>query len=337
MLSLSCTRQEILMDCSCSNSAKIPVTTDWTQSGITPQNITMLFYSDIDGSLAFEHRYEHNSNEVHSYVHVPVGKYTVVVFNELRGQISNIAVRGYENLSTLGFYAMENPDVRARSRDNSYIHEPGNLGVKIIRDFEVTNELIAYTHEDELTNVSVSTKSTSEALLNILPENKINWLDIKAHIKGLNNARMPALVDLQNISDGYIVQEDKNTMTPATMQFDMNNRTYDTGSYRDGTISTRVALFGTLGDRVSVSDHSADFPIIVDILFMLVDKDKTLVSRKVDVTNLITFDKELSGSVTLTINIDIDDPLPDVKPEGGTDSGFGSELEDWDEIDVPLS
>ena len=117
----------------------------------------------------------------------------------------------------------------------------------------------------------------------------------------------------------------------------MNNRTYDAGSDKNGTISARVALFGTLGDRNSISDHSADRPIILDILFMLIDSDKTLVSRKVDITNLITFDNELSGSISLTIDVDIDELLPDVKPEGGVDSGFGSELEDWDEIDVPLS
>lgn len=336
VLTLSCERQDILMECFCNNRAKVPITIDWTKSGIIPQNITILFYNDRDGSLVLEHCYEHNTNTVHSYVHLPVGEYTAVAFNELRNQINNVSVQEYENLSTLGFYASENVDVVMRSRSHTYAHQPGMLGVKIIKNLVVTNELIDYTYDKTLTRISNDTKSRYNALLNIIPENKISWLNINVDVKGLINARMPALVDLKNISVGYMAGDDKNCHTPAVMQFDINNRTYNPGSTTDGTISTRVALFGTLGDRNSITDHH-DKPIIVDILFMLVDKDKTLIRRKKDITNLITFNKEQSGSISLIVDVSIDTPLPDVKPEGGSDSGFGSELEDWGNVDVPLS
>lgn len=333
---VSCERQEILKECFCTNSAKIPITVDWSNLSIVPQNVTMMFYNNSDGSFALEHRYEHNNNSVHSYVHVPEGEYTVVIFNELRGQVNNIDVREHNNLSTLGFYAKANHNAITYSKGHSHIHQPGELAVKTIRNLIVTSELIAYTHGEGLTKVSNKTKSNFEMLLNIAPNNKISWLDITIHIDGLNNARMPALVDLQNISEGYMVGDDKNCATPKIMQFDMNNRTYDTGSLTDGTISTRVALWGTLGDRTSIIGHH-DAPMIIDVLFMLVDKDKTLVNIEVDITNIISFDEEVSGSISLDLNVDMDSALPDVEPEGGDDSGFGSELEDWDEIEVPLS
>lgn len=334
---LSCQRQDLLRDCSCSEKAKIPITINWAKSGITPQNVTVLFYKKSDGSLVLEHSYEHNNNSVHSYVHVPVGVYTAVVFNELCNQIDNVRLQGDKNLATLGFYATENTDVTMASRTHTYMHQPGQLGLKVIRDIVVTEELIAYTHGESLTKVSVETKTKSALLLNVIPDNKINSMDIVVPVKGLNNARMPALVDLHNTSNGYMVNEDKNCMSSAAIQFPMNNRTYNEGSTTDGTISTHVAFFGTLGDRNSTIDQPEEEPIVIDILFMLVDKDKTLVNQKIDITDVISFDEEDSGSISADIEVEIDEPLPEVEPEDDGGSGFESELEDWEEVDVPLS
>ena len=262
----------------------------------------------------------------------------MVVFNELRNQIKNVKVSGDENLATLCFDATENTDVMMASKgEGSYMHQPGQLGVKLIRNLVVTSELIAYTHGEALTKVSGETKSKSEMLLNIIPDNKINRLDIKVPVKGLNNARMPALVDLQHTATGYMVNVDKNCMTSATIQFTMNNRTYNPGSTTDGTISTQVTLFGTLGDRNSTEDQPKEEPIVLDILFMLVDKDKTLVNQQIDITEIIDFDEEESGSISIDVEMGVEEPLPEVEPEEDGDSGFESELEDWDVIDVPLS
>ena len=39
--------------------------------------------------------------------------------------------------------------------------------------------------------------------------------------------------------------------------------------------------------------------------------------------------------VILSLNVDDNEPLPDVKPEGG-ESGFGANLVNWDEVIVDL-
>jgi hypothetical protein len=331
---LSCKRQDLLKDCSCTGGAKIPITTFWTKAGIEPINITVLIYNEHDGSLALEHKYEHNANEIHSYIHVPKGRYSVVFFNELRNQIKNVKVRGHENLSTLEFYATENLNPIERYVDNKLVNQVGELGVKVLHAFEVTDELIYYTH-GEITDVSSSTKWASEMLLNIIPDNALSWLDITVHVKGLNNSRMPALMHFHNISGGYIVSTNKNSMTPASIQFTIENRKYNEGSFTDGTISAKIPLFGTLGDRFSIVDYSKENPIIADILFMLVDKNKTLINQKTDVTRDITFEKERSGAITLNLHLIIDKPLPEVIPEND-DTGFGSNLEDWNVIEIPI-
>ena len=333
--SSSCQRHDMLMDCSCSNRAKIPIAIDWTKSGIVPKNVTILFYKEDCGSLAFEHNYEHNDKEVETYVYLPVGKYTAVVFNELRNEINDVKVKGYKNLSTLGFYADEDTEIIERSA-GMYVEEPDILGLKVIRNIDITPEFIADLNDKGSTNDSSVIDSTYNMLTNIEPENKVSLINIVLHVKGLNNARMPALIDLRNISGAYMPAEDINNTTPAVIQFDMNNRIYNTGSTTEGNISGEIAFFGVLGDRYSVEDQPTEAPIILDVLFMLVDKKKTLIRQKLDITDLITFDVVHTGSITLTTDIHLDVALPDVEPEGGSDSGFGSGLNDWDIIDVPL-
>ena len=83
-------------------------------------------------------------------------------------------------------------------------------------------------------------------------------------------------------------------------------------------------------------DHTKDTQIILEVFFKLVDKEKTLVSQSINITNHITFDKEKEGAINFPAYISLDKALPDVEPEDDGDSGFDSELEDWDIIDIPL-
>ncbi|MGL4852518.1 MAG: hypothetical protein ACRC3Z_07745, partial [Phocaeicola sp.] len=76
--------------------------------------------------------------------------------------------------------------------------------------------------------------------------------------------------------------------------------------------------------------------IYLDLLFMLVDEEKTVVNYTVDVTPLLKFTQNSNGSVQIAITVELPEALPDVVPEGTDNSGFGSDLEDWDAIDIPL-
>lgn len=317
-LTVSCHRQPL--EDEYYEHVKVPVGIDWSKADITPQNVTVLFYNESDGKLALEHRFENNGNEIQSYADVPYGKYTVVVFNELRDQIEYVGVRGHETLKTLEFYAKTDTEVKKVKSPNSkatdaYIKEPDIVATSVVRGFEV--------------------KAENRMLVGLVPERKVGYMDITLHIKGLNNARMPALVDLRNIAGSYFVDTDRNSTAPVACQFMMDNRTYDSESTTDGTISAKVKVFGVLGDRTTTSDQPTSQPIELDILLMLVDADKTIVNHVVNITDMLTFTGEVNGSISLETELPIPSPLPDVEPEGG-DSGFGSNLIDWGVIDVPL-
>ncbi len=57
----SCERKPLYDSCVCSNTLSIPINIDWTTCGITPQNVSVLFYNTDDGTLAYEHTFEHNT------------------------------------------------------------------------------------------------------------------------------------------------------------------------------------------------------------------------------------------------------------------------------------
>lgn len=324
MLLFSCNRRPL--EEICEDTALIPIGTVWTQADIKPQNVTALFYSQDDGRLVLEHRFENTPNRIQTYASVPAGKYTVVIFNELRGQIVGVGIRGYENFSTLEAYAIPNPNVRNRSDGNSYVYEPDILASVIVSNFDVTNEMINQTM-----------KGAIEALVGLVPLRKVHQFNIIAHVKGLNNARMPALVDLLGIAESYSLKGNKNTWIVAAQQFTMNNRTYDGGSRKDGVISETIYTLGFLGEQPSETSLHNDSPVQLDFLFMLVDTEKTLVRQLVDVTSLIRFQAEAYGATTFNLYVELPDPLPDVVPEGSGNSGFETEIIDWDLIEVPLN
>ncbi len=326
----SCCRKPISDDCTCSNTLAIPISVDWETSGITLQNVTVLIYNTDDGELVYEHQYEHNSEDIQSYVTLPVGDYTAVFFNELRDQIDYVSCIDHENLATLKFESSSADNLlRSRNTSNGYVAQPGDLAVAVVNDVIVTNDIISET---------TMTRATTEALMGVTPVKKNITINITIHIDNIYYARMPALVDLINISDGYYVSGDSNSTTSSTLQFTMSNRTYDDGSIYDGEISTSITTFGTLNDRLSTSEHDEDSPITLDLLFKLIDEEQTEVNLVEDVTDLIGFESQSDGSITLTIDLSITEALPEVEPEDSSGgSGFSSDVVDWSVVEVPLT
>ncbi len=341
-LLVACERKPISDTCVCATTLSIPIDIDWETSGIELQNVTVLFYDSSDGTLLYEHKYEHNNNDIQSYAYLPEGSYTAVVFNELRDQIDYLSCVGYDNLYTLRFESSADDPARSRATTRSYVEQSGDLAVAMVEGIEVTEDMIleaAYAADDDTGStkaLSTATKATIVSLMGVTTVKKNSTISITAHIDNIYYARMPALVDLNNLADGYYVYGDVNSNVPSTIQFTMNNRTYDEGSMYNGSISTTISTFGTLVDRSSTSGHDESTPVTLDFLFQLIDADYTEVSYEEDVTDQISFD-ETNNAIYLSINFNLSEPLPEVEPENsGGGSGFGAEVEDWDEVDVPL-
>ncbi|MFI3283368.1 MAG: DUF5119 domain-containing protein, partial [Rikenellaceae bacterium] len=316
----SCERKTLTTECLCTSTMLIPIDVDWSVCGVTPQNVTLLIYNKENGDLYYEHYYEHNIEDIQSYVRLGEGEYTAVVFNELRDQINYISCVDHQNLYTLKFESETSTPLRSRLESRGYVSQVGDLAVATIENIEITQEKILeaesivaeYYSSTKAAELSASTKSTVESLLDVQPTKKSSTIEINAHITGIHNARTPALVDLINLADGYYVYGDQNSSSTSTLQFTTSDIDYDDGSTRDGVISTTITTFGTLSDRSSTSGHDDDTAVTLDILFQLINESSDEVNLTKDVTDDITHTQLSDGSYYITINTTFTDALPDV-------------------------
>ncbi len=355
LAAVSCYRKPIHDDCICNNRLTIPISVDWTKSGVEVKNVTVLFYDLQTGELVQEHKYEHPKNssaaDIHSYVDLARGSYKAVLFNELRNQIDYVSCVDHENLSTLKFEG--NSDKGAQevnqgrtTTTRSYVSEPGDLAVAVIEEITVTDEMILETEQaaklaqqaQTKAALSPATKATVESLLGVVPLKKNNKFSITVHAENIRAARMDVVADLSNLSDGYFVSSDSNSEVSSTLQFSFDERTYYEDQKIDGTISAEASSFGTLADKRSTAAHD-DKPIELTLYIVLYDEDKTKDTRTIDVTDLITVTDLADGSVLYSIETELTDPLPDVTPDGSSGgSGFGSSVDEWgDAVDVPIN
>ncbi|MFI3266653.1 MAG: DUF5119 domain-containing protein [Rikenellaceae bacterium] len=337
----SCERKPLYDDCSCYSTLSIPIDVDWETSGVTPEkNVTVLVYNSNDGSLYYEYTYEHNDNDIQSYISLGSGSYTAVVFNEKRDQVDYVSCVGYENLSTLKFESNAAEEVlRSRSTTRNYVQQPGDLAVAVVEGIVITDDMIVEGYNEEGTkSTSSATKATVESLTGVTPLKKNTTINIVAHVDNLFYANSPALADLVNLADGYYAYGDSNSSTTSTLQFKMGDFVFDDpDSYFNGSLSGTVTAFGTLESRTSTSGHDSN-PVMLDILFQQIDAAGTETPLVMDVTNYITFTNNSDGSVTIDIEVTFEEALPEVQPDGSSgSSGLGSNVAEWEKVDVPLN
>ncbi|MFI3305507.1 MAG: DUF5119 domain-containing protein [Rikenellaceae bacterium] len=137
VVAASCERKPIYDDCVCNNTLAIPIDIDWEPSGVDLQNVSVLFYDAEDGSLAYEHQYEHNTKDIQSYAYLPTGRYTAVVFNELRDQIDYLPLEVSEGATLsdpIYFYPNSGGDYQYQDNAANQTINPQYIVIKGVAD-----------------------------------------------------------------------------------------------------------------------------------------------------------------------------------------------------------
>ena len=333
---LGCTRRDIVDGLS--TKALLPVNVYWTKANLKAQNTTVMVY-DESGALYLEKSFSSSADHLSAYGEIALepGDYTVIVFNEIRGQIENIQMKGHRRLSEFEAYVTPVNQVYKNSvisDDIIYCKEPGILAVWK-GPVTVTKEMVFYSDSESGNLVeSESLIDKFNVLTEIYPIRRTAKVNFTVNVKGLNNARMPAMAAIYNMSEGYSFEEDKNLYSPVAHQFLMSERTYNEDSFTDGKIVSSINSFGLMGEQTKVSDFKER--ILFDLNFILVDQDKTFISNRVDITDNLEIKSDIE--ISISTSIEIETPLPDVKPEDSDGSGMDSSVEDWigEDIDIIL-
>ncbi len=281
------------------------------------------------------------TNYAQTTAYIPVGVYNILVFNETVDGHDYIEFDGIDNYDTVTAYweSSQLAPSYVRSTTRAVVNTEDLLLVDRLEGFEITDQMLI---DDEVQRITFT-----PVLVN-------RRMTVTAHIKGMDNvATSGSVLYVEGMAAGYNLSKGITVNESTTHLMTLNNKTFDPGSYKEGTMSATFYTFGDalkgsasyVFERASAATKAEDDNNSVRLSFAL-RNGTTHPDVERDITDEI--DKSISTDVNLEIKVNVgtgvdDDDLitlPDVddtNPDAG--SGFDAEVDDWeDEIitDVPI-
>ena len=296
----SCERRELTYY----TEAEITVTAD--QQEESQYGATLIFYPQDGGTP----RVVLMGDRTQTTVRLPYGRYDAILFNRSFDEFGTMAFRGQEQLHTLEAYALQ---TETRYGTKIITAAPGKLASAVIRDFEVTDNMLGNYAPAGARSVADCPDGACRLQFTPLPLTR--KVKIRLHITGIDNLKQ-ATCQLGGVPlSVYLHDGNTDNAEKGAQEFEIESITPDEGSATAGTLSGMVHLFGL--------PASEEVQIKVKALL----KDNTTVVER-DVENIeVNEEADDNGTVTLHIKADITEPLPDIKPS--EDSGFGADVEEW--------
>ena len=309
-------------------SAEITLTVDWSQSGLDDEEgaahgATAVFYPTDGG----EPKIFLMGNYSQEAVRLPEGVYDVIVFNRSFTDFSNIAFRGNEGYETLEAYS-KNIETRADGKNGTrtVTGSPEKLASVAVKGFTVTEDMLGnYSQTTYGKSAYSATVEDDRCALHLVPEKRTREVVAVIRVEGLNNIRS-ATCRLDGIAESVFLATGRGSGQTASQEFPLSHPVFDEGSPFNGTLTSTFNVFGV---DFSESHH-------LHLEARLVD-GKTVFTGDYD--NVKVTEKD-NGEGIITIYVEATtDKIPDVKPEGGSGSGFDVDVDGWgDDVntDVPI-
>jgi len=318
-LSVSCERDPLYYIGQ--SPVKVVVNMDWRTLGGAPEGASIYFYRESDASA-----YSFFTNSVHSaIVEVPPGYYTVMVFNRTPDEYGTMHFRGMNSISdasaildfkystwvgasdTVGHTVYEPETIVSGRTDHFYVHDI----IESVRD-------TAFTWGYRCDTVEVT------------PQQFVLDGTVKVRVNGIHNAKSVRAY-LTGMGGGVRLVPRTTNDSLCTHTLASWGVSRDATDYTKGYLVSEFRCFG-LPEMYRLTKLKGNNRFHIEVL--LVD-NKTVVTRNWEVGDLI---KEYLDELRLTLDI-VEIDLPDVHPEGGTESGFDIDLEDWGDpvdVDIPI-
>ncbi|GHV00651.1 hypothetical protein FACS1894159_06820 [Bacteroidia bacterium] len=237
--------------------ALIPVKIDWSHSGINEANLALtedvhrvsLRFFPEDGSAAFDRYLE--SNVVEGEISVPVGRYSVVVFNESVYDLTywRDAVSFTDVDSYAGFAANVVADDAANRRfyspapNERLIVEPLPLASWSVGFFEVTPRMVTVTRGGGST-ANASELAMLETLTHIVMRRLTYRVNVEAEVKNLSSAQY-IYGAARGFAHRVYMASAQVEQSAATHIFSFDGRQYAPDG-KDGTARRSFLSFGRL-------------------------------------------------------------------------------------------
>lgn len=289
--------------------SEITVEADWSKADLDEEQeygATLVIYPQ-DGS---EPRILLMGERERTTVRLPQGRYDAVLFNRSFDDFGAIGFRGHETLETFEAYARE---IVTRAGTRVIVSSPEKLSAASVYGFEVTEDMLG-NYAPAVTRASTCPEGACR--MRFVPVPLTYKVEVELHVQGLHNVRearctlggVPLAVTLHNGSTGGDM---------GAQEFVVGNPVYDEDSYTDGKLTGTLNLFG----------YNIEQAHDVKLKALLVD-GTTMTEQALENATL-TESTDENGILTLRLEAATPEAFPDTKPEGGAESGFGADVDEW--------
>lgn len=302
--------------------AEVSITADWSRANLDYESnygATAVFYPKAGGKPKIVLLGDRTQGKVR----LTKGHYSVVIFNRSFNDFSGLAFRGTDKYNTLEAYTVQVESrviTKTNETRNVIVNSPEKLAADAIEELEITEEMLGNYSNPPLTRACTQDGCS----LHFTPRELTQSVQVKVNVKGLHNVRQ-AHCTLSGVPTSVFLASGRTSEHTAIQEFAMENPVFDKDSYTDGTITGTLNVFGfdrELAHDLDLKAGLVDGKTVVEQTFKEVDA-----SEKTDET----------GVIILHINAETHETMPDVKPEGGADSGFDADVGGWgEEVDSDI-
>ena len=276
----------------------------------------------------------HNVNEI--TFDLLEGNYSVAVFNSTPEEYSTLKFYDLGSFNQASVQVSETQvpwysKYKVKSNDKFVAHQPEWIARGLVDDIHVTKEMVETAEREYIDGGFLMGARTVTSAGDVVPDSLIHTLTLKVRLKGIDNYyQARAVVSGLAMGKHIISAEPLSESVSHYAGMDSWKLIGGTmGADGKGEIEGTVTCFGTpAGFRGSPDD------VKLTIEILLVDK-KTIVTYETAIPIGHLIDKE-GNNLIMTEAIEFPVELPYVKPEDGTEGGFGVGIEDWEreEIDI---
>ena len=256
------------------------------------------------------------TNEItHADFSLEPGKYRVLVFNQSTTEFGTLDFLGMDSYETARA-VVQHATSRWYSRgDDELIGvEPEWLASDKLDEFEVSDDFSEVT---------------------LTPKNVLSQIQVSVKVPGIKNLRY-VRGSLTGISEGFLLGQGKPLLSKVTYLLESWTKSIDENDATLGTLKASVKCFGlpeiahpdAENNKLSLSALLIDNKTQVDHQFAVGDKFKKDENSS-----------ELGYTVSLHVDVQMPQPLPEVKPSEGSSGGFDVTIQDWgkpEDIDIEL-
>lgn len=330
LIPCSCTHREFDFEINDNGTSRVHVNVDWSEleRHEKPTGMTVMCYphdpDNVNGTVTYL-----SSTTSRANMKLTPGEYDIVVFNQSDGEFGTFSFHDMESRENARIEAAEFTSrwYVSRSEGEVTARHPEWFAVAEIADVTVSSD--DYSDIKELAKRGYPT-TRSTLIAELTPENIVSMKKIKIHIRNIYNLRS-ARGGISGLAAGLQMKGRRRHDHCVTHLLEEWTLALDKDNSSNGCIESAFTCFGLPGNHTGAAGENE-----LNVSFLLVDNEATL-DYTFHVGHLIH-----NNTTDETIDIVFDDfgnpiVLPDVKPEGATTGGFGSNVTGWEDINVDVS